>query len=221
MTQYKVTAKCLNVREQPKLTAKPIGYLYQDEIVQGISVSGDEYWYKIRTAAGLEGWSSHKFLVVYDGDIVDEEFPWMPVALQEIGVKEYAGAADNPRIVEYLSSTALGSEDLSNDETPWCSAFVNWCVVKAGYEGTDSAWAKSWLNWGMELETPRRGCIAVFSRNEGGHVAFFIGESSSGIKVLGGNQSDAVKISTYPTSRLLSYRIPGEPGMGMDNPSVC
>jgi uncharacterized protein (TIGR02594 family) len=211
MSEYRVTAESLNVRKEPKLTSKVMGYLFRDQIIQGISISGDEYWYKIRTTTGLEGWSSHKFLVRFDGEIIDEEFPWMPAALQEMGVKEYAGAADNPRIVEYLSSATLGPEDLSNDETPWCSAFVNWCVLKAGYEGTDSAWAKSWLNWGQELEMGRRGCITVFSRNQGGHVGFFIGESSSGIDVLGGNQSDAVKICTYPTSRLLGYRIPGQP----------
>jgi len=210
VVEYQVTANSLNVREEPKLTANVIGYLYLDEIVQGISISGDGYWYKIRTALGLEGWSSHKFLVVQQGEeIEDEEFPWMPIALQEMGVKEYAGAADNPRIIEYLSSTTLGPADRSNDETPWCSAFVNWCVVKAGYEGTDSAWARSWLTWGKELETPRRGCVTIFSRNVGGHVAFFIGEGSSGIDVLGGNQSDAVKISTYAHSRLLGYRVPG------------
>jgi uncharacterized protein (TIGR02594 family) len=209
MIEYRVTAHSLNVREEPRLRSRIIGALYMDEIVQGISVSGDEYWYKIRTTTGLEGWSSHKFLVLYDGDIVDEEFSWMPVALQEIGIKEYVGAADNPRIVEYLSSTTLDSEERSNDETPWCSAFVNWCLVKAGYEGTDSAWAKSWLAWGKELDAPRRGCLTLFSRNEGGHVAFFVGESSSGIDVLGGTQSNAVKISSYPKSRLLGYRIPG------------
>ncbi len=208
MTKYKVTAQSLNVRKEPKLTAKVIGYLHLDDIVQGISVSGDGYWYKLRTSSSLEGWSSHKFLVIYKGEMEGEEFPWMPIALQEVGVKEYAGASDNPRIVEYLSSTTLSAVDRSNDETPWCSAFVNWCVVKAGYEGTDSAWAKSWLNWGKVLKKPRRGCIAVFTRNGGGHVAFFVGKTSSGIKVLGGNQSDAVKISTYPASRLLGYRLP-------------
>src|SRR5262249_2211434 len=209
MSNYKVTASSLNVREEPKLTAKVIGYLALDEIIEGISISGDGYWYKIRRPDGLEGWSSHKFLVEYQGEIEGEEFPWMPIALQEIGVKEYAGAADNPRIVEYLSSTNLGPSDQSNDETPWCSAFANWCVEKAGYEGTDSAWAKSWLTWGKNLTTPRRGCIAVFTRGDGGHVGFYISQTSSVIKVLGGNQSDEVNISGRPASKLLGYRIAG------------
>jgi hypothetical protein len=107
MIKYQVTANSLNVREEPKLTAKVIGHLSLDEIVEGVSVSGDGYWYKIRREDGLEGWSSHKFLVGYEGEIEGEEFPWMPIALRELGVKEYAGAADNPRIVEYLSSTNL------------------------------------------------------------------------------------------------------------------
>src|SRR5215813_10004556 len=209
MTNYRVTAKSLNVRDEPKLTATVVGNLSLDDIVEGLSVSGDGYWYKIKSSDGLTGWCSHKFLVVYGAEIQDEEFPWMPIAHQEIGVKEYAGAADNPRIVEYLSSTNLGSDERSNDETPWCSAFVNWCVEKAGYEGTDSAWAKSWLAWGTELKSPRRGCICVFTRNGGGHVAFYVGKTSSGIKVLGGNQSDEVNTSAYAAGKLLGYRIPG------------
>ena len=209
MKKYKVTAEKLNIREEPKLTARIIGTLSVGEVVEGLSISGDSYWYKIRRMDGLEGWSSHKFLVAYDGEIEGEEFLWMPIALREVGTKEYAGAADNPRIVEYLSSTNLGVTESSNDETPWCSAFANWCVEKAGYEGTDSAWAKSWLTRGKQLSRPRRGCVVVFTREGGGgHVAFYISKTASKIKVLGGNQSDEVNISAYGGDRLLGYRIP-------------
>ena len=41
-----------------------------------------------------------------------------------------------------------------------------------------------------------------------GHVAFFVSRSAQTIKVLGGNQSDAVSIAEYPAGRLLGYRIP-------------
>ena len=209
MQRYQVTVEKLNVRDEPKLTGAVIGTLSEGEVVEGISISGDGYWYRIRTADALEGWSSHKFLVNFDGEIEGEEFPWMAVATREIGTKEYAGAADNPRIVEYLSSTNLGVQERSNDETLWCSAFANWCVESAGFEGTDSAWAKSWLTWGKKLSTPRRGCVVVFTRDGGGgHVGFFVSKTSSRIKVLGGNQSDEVNISAYGADRLLGYRIP-------------
>jgi len=209
MKQFKVTADSLNIREEPKLTGKILGALHKDEIVEWISTSGDGYWHKIKRADGLVGWSSHKYLVSLEneGDIQQEAFPWMPVAIREIGVYEYAGAADNPRIVEYLSSTSLGEPYRSNDETAWCSSFVNWCVEKAGYAGTDSAWAKSWLNWGQAIKKPRRGCIVVLTREGGGHVGFFMGETSKRIKLLGGNQGDEVCIASYPHSRLLGYRV--------------
>ncbi|HEX9200979.1 MAG TPA: SH3 domain-containing protein [Acidobacteriaceae bacterium] len=60
MTNYRVTAKSLNVREAPKLTATVIGHLSLDDIVEGLSVSGDAYWYKIKSTGGLTGWRSHR-----------------------------------------------------------------------------------------------------------------------------------------------------------------
>lgn len=210
MSKCKVTAYHLNVREEPRLTGKIVGVADKNDVVDLLSVSGDAYWYKIRKEDGLTGWASHKYLVSLDneGDIGDEEFPWMPIAIRELGVREYAGAADNPRVVEYLRSTTLGAPYNANDETYWCSAFVNWCVEKAGFEGTDSAWARSWNNWGKKIEVPRRGCIVVFRRGSGGHVGFYIGEAGNKIKVLGGNQSDSVCYQDYDRANLMSYRAP-------------
>ncbi|HEX5760734.1 MAG TPA: TIGR02594 family protein [Thermoanaerobaculia bacterium] len=71
------------------------------------------------------------------------------------------GLADNPRIVEYHRTTSLRATD---DEVPWCSAFVNWCMREAGLRGTGSAAARSWLTWGSRLATPRRGCVTVLRR---------------------------------------------------------
>lgn len=206
--KYRVTVIALNVREAPSITAKVLSFLHKADLVELISKSGDGYWFKIKKDAD-EGWVSHKYLeLVVDGSTSTEEFPWVPIALAEEGVKEFPGSGDNPRIIEYLKSTNLSSPYNSNDETPWCSAFANWCVERSGFEGTDSAWARSWLNWGKKLTKPRRGCIVVFKRDvSSGHVAFYIGETSTQIKVLGGNQSDAVDISSYPKGRLLGYRI--------------
>jgi uncharacterized protein (TIGR02594 family) len=141
---------------------------------------------------------------------VVEEFPWMPIALHEMGVKETPGAGNNPRVVAYLRSTSLDADQAAQDATPWCSAFVNWCVEGCGIPGTNSAAARSWLTWGRAVAVPRRGCIAVFSRGTGGHVAFYVGMSTAlaQILVLGGNQTDCVCISGYEKSRLLGYRLP-------------
>jgi uncharacterized protein (TIGR02594 family) len=81
-------------------------------------------------------------------------------------------------------------------------------VEKSGNAGTDSAVAKSWMHWGKELDPPVEGCIAVFTRDGGlGHVGFFLSESGTNIKLLGGNQGDKVSISDHPKSSLLGFRV--------------
>ncbi len=134
---------------------------------------------------------------------------WMHFARQELarGVKEIQGSKHHHRILMYHLSTTLGA---TTDETPWCSAFANWCLQKAGLQGTNRANARSWLDWGVSLQTPRPGAVTVFWRESKdswkGHVGFFVRKSGSRIYVLGGNQGDAVSIRSYPASRLLDYR---------------
>ncbi len=134
------------------------------------------------------------------------ESPWLEVAKKELGVTEVAGVDHNERILEYQETTSVGTSD---DETPWCSSFVNWCMKQAGIAGTGSALARSWLPWGHELNVPRLGCVVVFNRPpdpKQGHVAFFLDTKDTDIEVLGGNQGDAVSIQKYPKARVLSYR---------------
>jgi uncharacterized protein (TIGR02594 family) len=209
MARYRVTASSLNVRAGPSITYDVVGWLDQDDLVDWISTSGDGYWLRVKKGK-LEGWCAHKYLQPAVAEPAASAPPWMAIATAEIGVKEFPGNQENPRILEYLHSTNLGAPFQSSDETAWCSAFVNWCMERAGYEGTDSAWARSWLNWGKPLSKPRAGCIVVLSRGEAsGHVGFYVSQSSNGIKMVGGNQSNQVCVSTYPKSRLLGYRAPG------------
>lgn len=206
--QLKVTAEGLNVREAPSLQARVVDILSRGDIVQLISTSGDGYFHKI-IHKGIEGWASHKYLQLIGDSAPASKFPWFDIAYKELGTKEVTGSGDNPRIVAYHRSTSLDAPFASNDETPWCSSFVNWCVERSGHAGTDSAWARSWLSWGRPTNTPTKGCIVVFTRGtSSGHVAFFISKTATKIKVLGGNQSDEVNISDYPASRLLGYRVP-------------
>jgi uncharacterized protein (TIGR02594 family) len=142
-----------------------------------------------------------------------DKHPWFKIAQQEIGVEEVPGPGDNPRIVEYLESTSLGSPESENDETPWCSAFVNWCMEQAGIKGTNSAWARSWLKWGREpdMEKPDEwaGCVVILSRGaNSGHVGFLDDYDSDRVRLLGGNQGDKVGYAWFPMDRVLGYRIP-------------
>lgn len=142
---------------------------------------------------------------------------YLKIAKAEIGTEEIPGPRDNPRIAEYLHTTNIGDPYDDNDETPWCSAFVNWVVATAiekttliAPRGTRSAMARSWLHWGTEIKIPLPGAIVIFRRGEPpqGHVAFVIEKQGSRLLVVGGNQSDAVTQTTYPLTDVLGYRIP-------------
>lgn len=138
--------------------------------------------------------------------------PWFKIAMAEIGVREVKGNKHNPRIGQYHSATIGAGVKHLADETPWCSSFVNWCMTRCSYNGTRSKRARSWLEWGEELEQPRRGCIVVLSRGPAalglGHVGFFDERLGDLVRLLGGNQGNRVSVAGYAADRILSYRWP-------------
>lgn len=143
------------------------------------------------------------------------EYPWYAIAQSKIGEEEIPGREANAFIVECLESTTLDRRDAMLDETPWCSAFVNWVMQQAGFKRTGSAWARSWLDWGREPEDPEfgKGVIVILSRGENsGHVGFLADwDTDEGwVKLLGGNQGNSVSYATFPMSRVLGWRIPEE-----------
>ena len=133
------------------------------------------------------------------------------VASKELGVHETAGSEATARIIEYDKHTTMKA---TSDEVPWCSAFVNFVVDTSGFVGTLSAAAASWRNWGVPLEIPIKGCIVILPRNDpsnpnAAHVTFCDHPDISNgiIRCLGGNQSDAVKVSRFPVKGA-QYRSP-------------
>lgn len=140
--------------------------------------------------------------------VVSDLPAWYRVARSEMdsGVREIVGEKNNPRIVEYHKATDLNASD---DETAWCSAFVNWCMLTVGVARTNKANARSWLNWGKALKEPVEGCVVVFERGTEpwqGHVGFFVRFEGDQVLCLGGNQSNEINISSYPKSKVLGYR---------------
>lgn len=136
----------------------------------------------------------------------------LEIALSQYGIYEWAGEDHNPEVLKYFDET--GNAWVDDDETAWCSAFVNWVAMKAGYEYTKKLNARSWLEVGNEVlgpvELPEIGDVLVFWRiakdSVYGHVGFYINEDKNYYYVLGGNQSNQVRISMYPKTRLLSVR---------------
>ncbi len=157
---------------------------------------------------------------------------WFEIAYRELasGVVETPGPQATQRIVQYHAKTSGRFRD---DEVPWCSSFVNWCMAQAGIDRTNHAAARSWLWWGEALDVPVFGCVVVLKRGQAnhgpgtrwpdatgsgwtypsGHVGLFVGlgASTTGagvIDVLGGNQGDRVSVRSYSVERVLGYRWP-------------
>ena len=213
---HRVLADVLNLREAAGLDQRIVGTLKLEEIVNVSEVSADLAWKRITTVSGSRGWCATSYLASLgeEGAVLPkEEFPWMPVAFGELGVREVAGTPSNPNVLEYLMSTDLPNSALLPDETDWCAAFVTWCLKQAGIATIqrNAALVNPWLNWGKPISTPRRGCIVIFHWLDGGaHMSFYTGGSGAYVRALGGNQSDAVWIKSYPKAEATSYRIPAD-----------
>jgi uncharacterized protein (TIGR02594 family) len=134
-----------------------------------------------------------------------------------VGVSEVPEQASNPHVLAMLR---LDDEWPEGDHVPWCSAFVNYVSWLLRLPRSKSLRARSWLRVGrsVSLQEAEAGFDVVILKRGGGnqpgpevidaqgHVGFFAGLEGTKILVLGGNQSDAVDVSRYPSSRLLGIR---------------
>lgn len=93
-------------------------------------------------------------------------------------------------------------------KVPWCAAFLNGILKRNGKKTTNSLAAASFRNYGKRVTKPIKGDIVVLK----GHVGIFVGfvtrNGKRYVAVLGGNQSNSVKVSYYPVKKVVSYRRP-------------
>jgi uncharacterized protein (TIGR02594 family) len=135
------------------------------------------------------------------------EASWFDVAQKEIGIKE-----PDARILTYFQGTGLNP---GSTDTPWCGAFANHCMRQVGIDPpAGPARAANWKTWGSEVSLADipQGAVVVLAPSEGtgtsGHVAFFnqFLEGGKKVELLGGNQSNAVKLTPFLTSRIAAVR---------------
>lgn len=128
-------------------------------------------------------------------------------ALSHYGVKEKAGAADNPEILAWAEE--CGIKEYKADSIAWCGLFMALCARRAGWNSTpnnNALWALNWALWGNPTGTPMLGDVLTFKRSGGGHVGLYVGEDTTAYHVLGGNQGDAVSIVRILKSRFFKAR---------------
>jgi uncharacterized protein (TIGR02594 family) len=93
----------------------------------------------------------------------------------------------------------------------WCADFVNFVLRRTGYPTTNSRAARSFLDYGKRIDSPRVGAIVVLTRGgpNNGHVGIVRGTDGAGnIIVISGNHGNKVWESPYPKNRVLGYVIP-------------
>ncbi len=140
---------------------------------------------------------------------MSEKPPWLVKAEGYQGDSE---SNDMAEIQQWIEET-----DQNPNREAWCADFANHCLAAVGFEPTHSPAAASFLNWGQDIgENPQVGCITVFQWSSGPdagghHVTFYEGpdpDNADNILCLGGNQNKEVKMSSYPVSDVVSYRMP-------------
>jgi uncharacterized protein (TIGR02594 family) len=113
-----------------------------------------------------------------------------------------------------LSSFIRRSAGINVDPriTPWCAGFVNGVLGASGVQGTGKLNARSFLNFGMPTDRPKKGDVVVLGWADGvhGHVGFFQGFDSNGrVRILGGNQGNRVSVQSFDPRHVLGYRTAG------------
>ena len=130
----------------------------------------------------------------------------------------------------YSAAYHLGLEEQENRQelkrvlgvdpvnTEWCAAFVNAILSLNDIPGSESVsdyplTARSFMKWGVAVDTPQVGDIVVFPRGNSswqGHVGFFVKPYKyQGIDyylILGGNQDNSVSYDFYPASKAIAIR---------------
>lgn len=121
------------------------------------------------------------------------------LAEKEIGTVEWKDG-NNPKVVAYFKD--CGNPQITDDETAWCAAFVGAMLYRSGSMGTNQLTARSYLNWGVEVDRKdaKPGDLVILKRGNStwqGHVGFFVKDNGSTITILGGNQANAVNRRAY------------------------
>lgn len=136
---------------------------------------------------------------------------WLTLAAAEVRVKEGAGSANNPRVVQLFADA--GFAGIKQDSVAWCAAAVGAMLKRAGHKPSGSLAARSYEAWGVGLKDPVLGCVATKKRGNSswqGHVGFVVGASRDQVFLLGGNQGDAWSVAAFKRSEFTSFRWPSD-----------
>ena len=139
---------------------------------------------------------------------------WLTLARAELGIREGAGQANEPKVLAYFRDA--GFPGIRADSTAWCAAFVGAMLARAALAPSGSLAARAYERWGVGLPGPRLGCVGVKRRGTSagrgtswqGHVGFVVAANPARIVMLGGNQGDRVSVAGFARRDFTAFRWP-------------
>lgn len=129
-------------------------------------------------------------------------------ALKLYGVTETAGKLSNPEIIRWAVEVGVAGW-YPDDSVAWCGLLMGVCAKRGGFPyNSELLSALAWAKWGDHVDNDKAmlGDTLIFIRPGGGHVAFYIGETSDKFLVCGGNQSNMVDFEWVLKTRLFAVR---------------
>lgn len=124
--------------------------------------------------------------------------PWFVLGLRDIGFHETGNNRGIETFIAQAHAGALGD--------PWCAIWANAKLEQGGVPGSHSPSSQSFIGHPdfVKLPEPALGAIVVYWRdspNSGvGHVGFYVDETATAVRTLGGNEGDMVQIEALPKS---------------------
>ena len=127
-----------------------------------------------------------------------------------LGRNAWIETGRNPNILHLWKEIGLGQ---SSDKVAWCAVFANAIMKRSGNPYLVTSNSQNCRGLGTPIGSTReemlanvqQGDLVIFYRNGAdsgfGHVGFATGnKTSTHIEMLGGNQSDTLRVSSYPIS---------------------
>lgn len=153
---------------------------------------------------------------------------WMAIIRKYLGAKETDSWFSKFMVPKWsLFGMDLGT--IAQSWTAWCGLMVAVALSMAGLEyAKDGALARNWAKYGQKIEwrvdgIPEGAIVHInhkfdCSSSSSNHVAFANGDCTAAdllkpgatIDLLGGNQNNQVKVSTYPVKEVCNVRWPPE-----------
>jgi uncharacterized protein (TIGR02594 family) len=229
--QFEMIKSALSDSKEPKQRATNLLFLIDSKILDGLDTEALKRWAREQdgeTPAFASGSAAPRIGIereyrtfvpeALSADLTNKAreagtLQWMQYAIAELGVTEVPGPDNNIRIMEYARFIELQWPDFTED-IDWSGLFVNYVLKKGGFDQFPGSplLNRNWATWGVALDQPKIGALAVLSPAGGsagtGHVGFVVGIEDNTLTILGGNQRDSVSVAKFAKSRLVALRMP-------------